>query len=101
MQKGGVTVYTVAERRELVAEFEGQTGSMQSFCRERGLPYASFRNWVKEHGTPRRGVELVRVATARQTGVVVEVGAARVRVEPGFDAALLREVVAALEGGGQ
>jgi hypothetical protein len=28
--------------------------------------------------------------------VVVEVGSARILVEPGFDAALLREVVAAL-----
>lgn len=49
-------------------------------------------------------IQFVRVALERAelapTAVVVEVGAARVRVERGFDPALLRDIVRALSGEG-
>ncbi|MBL0196374.1 MAG: hypothetical protein IPQ09_26430 [Myxococcales bacterium] len=41
----------------------------------------------------------LEVAPRAVGGLVVEVGPAKVRVEPGFDAGLLREVVRALAGG--
>lgn len=41
-------------------------------------------------------LELARTAEATSASVVIEVGGARVVVEHGFDAELLREVVVAL-----
>jgi hypothetical protein len=64
----------------------------------------SLRRWRKEaegRSSP-PGPAFVRVEVARRPeehGLTLEVGPARLRVEPGFDAGLLREVVEALTGG--
>ena len=67
---------------------------------------ASLRRWAKavpgevasKEGAP-RFVRLAVAASPRSSALVVEVGAARIRVEPGFDGDHLRAVVAALAGG--
>jgi len=46
-----------------------------------------------------RFVRLEVATVPRSSALMVEVGAARIRVEPGFDAEHLRAVVAALVGG--
>lgn len=49
--------------------------------------------------TAPRFVRLEVATSPRSSALVVEVGAARIRVEPGFDAEHLRAVVAALSRG--
>ena len=50
-------------------------------------------------GAAPRFVQLLVATSPRSSVLVVEVGGARIRVEPGFDAEHLRAVVAALAGG--
>jgi hypothetical protein len=61
----------------------------------------SLKRWaaVDEGEAMPQAAAFVRLQVAGRavgTGLVVEVGRARVRVEPGFDGQLLRAVVAAL-----
>ncbi len=79
----------------------GQSGA--SFARERGYSPATLYRWAKaadaaEPGSP--AFLRLEVASEQPSAeLVVEVGEARVRVAPGFDAELLRAVVDALSLG--
>ena len=89
----------------------GQTAA--DFARSRGFSMASLRTWSSRLGPslasepasePAPGfVRLVPreapTAPIEASTVVVEVGSARIRVTPGFDAALLAGVVRALSEG--
>ncbi len=72
------------------------------FAAGKGFEASTLRWWSSQLGreAPLRIVPVVPRApsVAPQGSVVVEVGAARVRVTPGFDGTLLAQVVRALEG---
>ena len=90
-----------AEWRGRLEEQRRGGESIQRFCRRRGLSAASFHYWKRRLG----GGEAVFVE-ARLSSVAERPAAGRlvlrlttgeeVAVEPGFDAATLREIVAAL-----
>jgi hypothetical protein len=74
-----------------------------AFAAGKGFAGSTLRWWasqVEREVSPPRIVPVVaRAASQRARGdLVIEVGAARVRVTPGFDGALLAEVVRALGG---
>lgn len=83
--------------------------SAAKYSEEHGLSKGSLCRWAAEvdgRGSrvrpapePRTAFVRLEVAPRAVGGLVVEVGPAKVRVEPGFDAGLLREVVRALAGG--
>lgn len=89
-----------ARQARWMAHMEAQAGSGQSvaaYCRAQGLHGWQFHYWRRRlgarHSEPSSFVEVpVRVGS----GVGVEIGDVRVRVEPGFDAGTLQAVVAAL-----
>lgn len=90
-----------SERRAEVARWRTSGQSAAAYCASHGISGESLRRWRKEFERPRSStapafvrVELERRAPER--GLTLEVGSARLRLEPGFDAALLREVVKAL-----
>jgi len=60
----------------------------------------AYRWWAEEQKSGAVPViefaPLVRSAAVASQGIVVELGAVRIRIEAGFDAELLRSVVAAL-----
>ena len=110
---------SAAQWAELVAAWDSSGLSAEAFARERGLVEGTLRWWKGElesrarGGTRRRpprredrpmgGVRLARVvrqasSSGASRGIVIQVGAARVVVEGGFDPRLLRELIAALEG---
>jgi hypothetical protein len=73
----------------------------EAFCARRGFSAQSLFRWAaaKRSVALTRPTEFVRLevaATSMAAGVVIELGAARIRVDRGFDAQLLRDVVAAL-----
>lgn len=77
--------------------------SAAEFARGKGFAASTLRLWSSRVRPLPRLVELVRRPSAAAVVVsapelVVEVGAVRVRVGRGFDAELLREVVAAVSG---
>lgn len=95
---------------EQAREVDGWGSSGQSaaeYASRRGYSVASLHRWSTvvrrkagpgKAGTPR--FVRLEVAATRVSALVVEVGAARILVERGFDAEHLRAVVAALAGGG-
>jgi len=109
---------SAAKWAELVAAWESSGSSARAFADERGISESSLRWWKTElarrarqeparrsPGPRERGarpVALARVvrpgesAPAAPSELVVVVGAARIAVQQGFDAAHLRAVVRAL-----
>jgi hypothetical protein len=93
-----------SERRDEVARWRASGQSAAAYCAFHGMSAQSLRRWRKEvEGRPSSPAPgFVRVEVARhplQCGLTLEVGRARLRVERGFDAELLRDVVEVLSGG--
>ena len=110
---------SAAQWAELVAAWDSSGQSAEAFASARGLVEGTLRWWKAELESRARGetrrrpprredrptgavrlAQVVRRASSSVSsgGIVVQVGAARVVVEGGFDPRLLRELVAALEG---
>jgi hypothetical protein len=90
-----------SERRAEVARWHASGQTAAAYCASHGVSEESLRRWRKEAEgrSLSRAPKFVRVELARrpvEPGLTLEIGAARVRVAPGFDASLLREVVRAL-----
>ena len=95
--------YTAEQRQRLVSEVRSSGEGVAAVAKRLGVAPSSAYLWLKEAaaGTP----TFVRVfASASEAGsarssVMIEVSGATIRVEQGFDAELLRSVVAALGTG--
>ena len=90
--------YTAEQRERLVAEVRKTGESVRVVAERLGVTVSSAYLWMKEAGAPSAPVfaRVVRATAPAGRSLVLEVGRARVRVEAGFDAELLREVVSAL-----
>ena len=90
--------HTTEERDRLIAEVRA-TGDIPRVVAERhGVCASSAYRWMKEAASPGAPV-FARVVPSRAavpSALVVQLGRATIRVEAGFDAELLRGVVAAL-----
>jgi hypothetical protein len=98
---------TEAERRREVDGWRATSESLKKYAARRGYSETTLRKWIAtenaESRVPSAMPELLRVVARSSVGstddaVVVEVGAAQIRVTRAFDAALLRSVVLALSG---
>lgn len=90
----------------MIAEQSGSGKNVAAFCRERGLTTGQFFAWKKrlrdraEDGFIEVQAQKAQAEPPKVNGGAIEVhlaGGLRICVEPGFDAELLRAVVAALE----
>jgi|WetSurMetagenome_2_1015567.scaffolds.fasta_scaffold191631_3 hypothetical protein len=110
MKRAKTKAESRAESREqwrgIVAEFEKSGQTAREFCAGRGIAESAFGYWRRRESRTQalRFVPVVRVGQAQTPGahgggVVLEVGGSRIRVESGFDRALLLDVVRTLEGG--
>lgn len=105
-----------AEAERLVSEFEQSGHRRKEFCAARGLNVHTLDAWRKRiarSGSPEKivPVEIIEDRAASigsmQTGSMVRNGqfrivlaqGLRIEVEPGFDAAELRRLITALDGG--
>jgi hypothetical protein len=94
---------------ERVAEWRASGRPAPEFVQGRGYAASTLRYWATRlqrlaEGRPwpsssRVRMARVKVTKASSAPLVVAVGAARIEVRPGFDGALLREVIAAIGGG--
>lgn len=90
--------YTAEQRERLIAEVEAGE-AVPVVAARMGVGASAAYLWIKEARAASKPTFAKLVPTsAAASSVVLEVGRARVRVEVGFDAALLREVVSALSG---
>ncbi len=90
--------YTAEQRERLVAEVAAGE-AVPVVAARMGVGASAAYLWVKEarEGSKPTFAKLVRASTpAASSSMVLQVGRARVRVEAGFDAELLRRVVSAL-----
>jgi len=95
---------------ERVVEWKSSGKTAEEFAAGRGFRGSTLRFWASRLRDHLPGVVVDRVRMARvrvvpsspapAVGVVVRVGAATIAVCPGFDPALLRDVVDALGGEG-
>lgn len=74
--------------------------SKGDFAAKRGYSRTALDKWSKKEAAMTPTFLRLEIERTRALDVVVEVGAARIRVQQGFDATLLAQVVAALSGGG-
>ena len=100
--KASAETTTEAVWRERVRAWRASGTSAPQFVRGRGFAASTLRYWAGKFGAA-AAPQFVRLvprtpATPDATALVIEVGGARVRVVPGFDAALLAAVVRALGG---
>ena len=86
---------TKEERARVVQAWRASGESAYLFARANGVALNSLKRWACAAPEEQRFLRL-EVAAAAATAIAVEVGAARVVVEKGFDRALLRAVVEAL-----
>lgn len=96
---------------ERVRSWRSSGESATAFAEAHGFTHSSLRYWARRLAGPTKQlatptmVRLVRqsktpVVATQSADLVVEIGAARVRVARGFDADLLVAVARALGGGG-
>ena len=103
--------HTVEERERLIAEVRSSGETARVVAERMGVCASSAYRWMKEvasvattaaprvASSARSAPVFARVVPGRvvkRAGLTVEVGRAMIRVEAGFDAELLRGVVAAL-----
>jgi hypothetical protein len=98
---------SAAEQRREVEGWRASGVSAAEYAARRGYAVTSLMRWVKttgdEGGTESAAPRFVRLELAPSSGakaLVVEVGAARIVVEPGFEPEHLGAVVAALAARG-
>lgn len=97
-----------SDKQRYLAELKESGETPWRFARQAGISPGTLYRWMKTpptQPTPRfaRLVRERRPAEANAqapSGVSVRVGEARVEIESGFDAELLRAVINALSGGG-
>jgi transposase-like protein len=90
--------YTAEQRERLIAEV-GAGESVPVVAARMGVGASAAYLWMKEtrEASKPTFAKLVPASAATTpSSMVLEVGRARVRVEVGFDAALLRQVISAL-----
>jgi transposase-like protein len=95
--------HTAEERERLIAEVRSSGETARVVAERMGVCASSAYRWMKEvagaAATGRGMPVFARVVPGRvlpRSELAVEIGGATIRVEAGFDAELLRAVVAAL-----
>lgn len=106
----GMTTSTATTNESLWAErvraWRASGEPVAKFVQGRGYSASALRSWAQRLGPAEPSPRFLRVVPSKPMPapgsgapeLVLEVGAVRVRVAPGFDPALLAEVVRALGG---
>ncbi len=100
--------FTETDKQRFLAELKATGETPWRFARRTGVTPGSLYRWLEKRApTAAAAPKFARLVTAGRPGpagkvaagqILVQVGDARVQVESGFDAVLLRAVVAALSG---
>jgi transposase-like protein len=91
--------FTERERQRYLAELKASGEKPWSFAHRVGITPANLYRWMRlerRRTAPQFALLVPKRTPAIGSRVSVQIGDATVQVEPGFDAALLRAVVAAL-----
>jgi transposase-like protein len=92
--------------RQLIRDQQRSGSSIKAFCRSRGISEPSFFAWRKKLALTKRvnsqddfvAVRVIPEAVSRSGSIEIMLDrGCRVRVEPGFDRQVLRDVLTVLE----
>jgi len=94
------------EWMERLGDYRASGLTMRAWCEERQVSFHKLRYWLRttkrKESVPAATASFVPLtlseAAATGASLVVRVGEARIELEPGFNAELLRDVVQALKG---
>lgn len=90
--------YTAEQRQQLIDEVRTTGASVGDVAKRMGITPSSAYLWMKA-AAPAAGASIfAKVVPGRASSLRVEVAGVTLALESGFDATLLREVVAALRG---
>jgi hypothetical protein len=92
--------YKANERERLIETVQASGESVKAVAKRLGVKEATAYYWMKR-GREREPVQFARVIRAPlmpKVSMSIDVGGVVIRLDSGFDAELLREVVAALKG---
>jgi transposase-like protein len=90
--------YTAQQREHLIETVRTSGEPVKAVAERMGVSVSAAYLWMKAARTTKRPqfARLVPEPRAMAASLVLRVGGAAIRVEPGFDAELLRAVVSAL-----
>ena len=93
--------YTAEQREKLVAEVRSTGARAGEVARRMGVTPSTAYLWMKAAAPATSAPVFARVVPAQRSAIsgsrlVLEVGGAKLHIDSDFDAALLRQVVAAL-----
>ena len=90
--------YTAEQRQQLIDEVRTTGASVGDVAKRMGITPSSAYLWMKAAAPAANAPIFAKVVPGRVSSLRVEVAGVTLAVESGFDATLLREVVAALRG---
>ena len=97
------------DREKLLAEYRASGLGQRQFAETHGIRYSTLKYWLAIHGKNQQPIRMARVVLGSEpTGttshpqsstqsVIVEMGRARLLVQPGFDRNLFSDVLDLLE----
>jgi transposase len=94
--------YRVKERARLVETVRASGEAVKVVAKRLGVKESTAYYWMKRAGkaeTP-KFARVIPTAPSSRASMSIDVEGVVIRLDAGFDAALLREVVAALQGAG-
>jgi len=93
--------YEAKERERLIDEVRASGEPVRVVAKRLEVPESTALYWMQcaRRAEPPKFARVIAAAQERGASLSVEVGGAVIRVDAGFDAALLREVVAVLKDG--
>ena len=94
--------YKAKDQARLVETVRASGESVKVVARRMGVKESTAYYWMKRAGkaeTP-KFARVIQTVLPSRASVTIDIGGVSIHLEAGFDAALLREVVAALQGAG-
>lgn len=93
--------YTARQREQLIEGVRTSGEPVKAVAERMGVSVSTAYLWVKAGQRPKspQFARVVRESLTQNPAMSIDVGGVVIRLDVGFDAVLLREVVAALKGG--
>jgi transposase-like protein len=93
--------YKAKERERLIEAVHASAEPVKVIAKRLGVKESTAYYWMKRarRAEPPKFVRVVPTTQTSRASLSVDVGGVLIRVDAGFDAELLREVVVALKGG--
>jgi hypothetical protein len=93
--------YTTRQREQLIEAVRSSGEPVKAVAERMGVSLSAAYLWMRAGKRPKSPpfARVVREPLTQKSSMIIDVGGVVIRVDAGFDAVLLREVIEALKGG--